>query len=113
MPKKKTSSGIEYEEGSGNVFADLGLDDAEELLTRAQIGFHVYRLLKSRKLKQREMAQLLSIAQPDVSHLMNGHYSRFTADKLLDFLRRLDQKVTIHIRPHRPGEPYQEVSFAA
>ncbi len=113
MPKKKKSSGIEYEEGSGNVFADLGLDDAEELLTRAQIGFHVYTLLKSRKLKQREIANVLSIAQPDVSHLMNGHYSRFTADKLLDFLRRLDQKVTIHIRPHRPGEPYQEVRFAA
>ncbi len=113
MPKKKNSLSIAYEEGSGNVFADLGLDDAEELLMRAQIGFHVYRLLKSRKLKQREMAHLLSIAQPDVSHLMNGHYSRFTADKLLDFLRRLDQKVTIHIRPHRPGELYQEVSFAA
>ena len=113
MPKKKNSIGIEYEEGSGNVFADLGLDDADELLTRAQIGFQVYRLLKSRKLKQREIAALLSIAQPDVSHLMNGHYSRFTADKLLDFLRRLEQKVTIHIRPHRPGEPYQEVRFAA
>ena len=112
MPKNKNTTDIEYEEGSGNVFADLGLEDADELFTRAQIGFHVYTLLKNRKLKQREIANLLSIAQPDVSHLMNGHYSRFTADKLLDFLRRLDQKVTIQIRPHRPGEPYQEVSFA-
>jgi predicted XRE-type DNA-binding protein len=42
---------------------------------------------------------------------MNGHFSRFTADKLLDFLKRLDQKVTIEIRPHKPGEPYQEVGF--
>jgi predicted XRE-type DNA-binding protein len=46
-----------------------------------------------------------------VSHLMNGHFSRFTADKLLDFLKRLDQKVTIQIRPHKAGEPYQEVAF--
>ena len=113
MPHKKKTTVIEYEEGSGNVFADLDLEDADELFARAQIGFHVYTLLKNRKLKQREMANLLGIAQPDVSHLMNGHYSRFTADKLLEFLRRLDQKVTIHIRPHRPGEPYQEVSFAA
>lgn len=112
MPKKK-STHIEYKEGSGNVFADLGLDDADELLTRAQIGFHVYTLLTRRKLKQRDMATLLGIAQPDVSHLMNGHFSRFTADKLLDFLRRLDQTVIIQIRPHRRGEPYQEVSFAA
>jgi predicted XRE-type DNA-binding protein len=113
MPTKKNAAAIEYEEGSGNVFADLGLEEADELFARAQIGFHVYTLLKSRTLKQREMAKLLGIAQPEVSHLMNGHYSRFTADKLLDFLRRLDQKVTIHIRPHRPGEPYQEVRFAA
>ena len=112
MPKKKNSD-IDYEVGSGNVFADLGLDDADELLTRARIGFHVYTLLKRRKLKQRDMATLLGIAQPDVSHLMNGHFSRFTADKLLEFLRRLDQKVIIQIRPHRRGEPYQEVSFAA
>jgi len=112
MPKKQ-SNPIEYEEGSGNVFADLGLDDADELLTRARIGFHVYTLLTRRKLKQRAMATLLGIAQPDVSHLMNGHFSRFTADKLLDFLRRLDQTVIIQIRPHRRGEPYQEVRFAA
>ena len=113
MPTKKKAAAIEYEEGSGNVFADLGLEEADELFARAQIGFHVYTLLKRRTLKQREMAKLLGIAHPDVSHLMNGHYHRFTADKLLDFLRRLDQKVTIHIRPHRPGEPYQEVRFAA
>lgn len=112
MPKKQRKD-VEYEEGSGNVFADLGLEDADELLTRARIGFHVYTLLKRQKLKQREMATLLGVAQPEVSHLMNGHFSRFTADKLLEFLRRLDQKVIIQIRPHRRGEPYQEVGFAA
>lgn len=81
---------VEFEESSGNVFADLGLEDAEELLVRAQIGFHVATLIKNRNLKQKEAANLLNIAQPDVSHLMNGHFSRFTTDKLLDFLRRLD-----------------------
>ena len=67
------------------------------------------RSLADRKLKQREIATLLGIKQPEVSHLMNGHFSRFTTDKLLDFLRRLDRKVTIRISPHRPGEPYQEI----
>src|SRR5690349_7462250 len=102
---------IEFEEGSDNVFADLGLEDADELFTRAQIGFHIYQILTERKLKQREIAALLGIAQPDVSHLMNGHYSRFTTDKLLDFLKRLERKVTIQISPHLPGEPYQAVAF--
>jgi predicted XRE-type DNA-binding protein len=103
---------IEYEEGSGNVFADLGLKDAGQLLARSQIGFHVFTILKDSKLKQREMADVLGIAQPDVSHLMNGHFSRFTTDKLLDFLKRLDRKVTIEVSLHHKGEPYQRVTVS-
>ena len=103
---------IEVEEGSGNVFADLELEDAGELYARAQLGFHVYKALKDKNLKQHEIASLLGIKQPEVSHLMNGHFSRFTTDKLLDFLRRLERKVTIQISLHKPGEPYQEVGFA-
>lgn len=106
--KKKTR--IEFEKSSGNVFADLGLPKADELFARAQLGFHIHKLLEARKLKQREIGAILEIKQPEVSHLMNGHYSRFTMDKLLEFLKRLDQKVTIKIRPHRPGEPYQEIA---
>ncbi len=110
--RKNKKDAIVFEEGSGNVFADLGLDDADELFTRAQIGFHVFKILKARKLKQREIGTLLGIAQPDVSHLMNGHYSRFTTDKLLEFLKRLDRKVSIRISPRKAGEPYQEIGFA-
>lgn len=110
--KRNENKKREAEEGSGNVFADLGLTDADELFARAQIGFGVYKILKAKKLKQREIASLLSIPQPEVSHLMNGHFSRFTTDKLLDFLKRLDRKVTIKIGPHKPGEPYQEIGFA-
>jgi len=107
--KKRTD--IVFEEGSGNVFADLELEDASELFMRSQVGFSVFKILEARKLKQREVAALLGIAQPDVSHLMNGHFSRFTVEKLLDFLKRLDWKVTIQICPHEPGEPYRGVEF--
>jgi predicted XRE-type DNA-binding protein len=108
---KDDRTGAGYEEGTGNVYADLGLADADDLLVRAKFGFHVYKLLLDRKLKQQEIAALLGIKQPEVSHLMNGHLNRFTTDKLLDFLKRLDRKVTIRISPHKPGEPYQEVGF--
>jgi len=102
---------IKFEEGSGNVFADLGFKDADRLLARAQIGYHVFKILEQKKLKQREISGILGIAQPDVSHLMNGHFSRFTTDKLLDFLKRLDRKVTIEVSHHHKGEPYQQVTF--
>jgi hypothetical protein len=43
---------------------------------------------------------------------MNGHFSRFTTDKLLDFLKRLNRKVTIEVSRHHNGEPYRRVTFA-
>jgi predicted XRE-type DNA-binding protein len=107
----KTRKSIEFEESSGNVFADLGLKDSGELYARAQIGVHVFKILKEKKLKQREISAILGIAQPDVSHLMNGHFSRFTTDKLLDFLKRLNRKVRIEVSRHHKGEPYQQVTF--
>jgi len=112
MSTKRRRS-IKAEPGSGNIFADLGLKDAEQLMARSQIGFHVFKILEGKKLKQREIGAMLGIAQSDVSHLMNGHFSRFTTDKLLDFLRRLERKVTIEVSPHHKGEPYQEVTFAS
>jgi predicted XRE-type DNA-binding protein len=87
----------EFEEGSGNVFADLGLEDADELFARSKLGFHVYKLLQDKKLDQGDIAALLGIKQPEVSHLLNGHFNRFTTDNLLDFLKRLDRKVTIQV----------------
>lgn len=108
----KRRKAIKFEKGSGNVFADLGLQNADQLLARAQIGFQVFRILEQRKLKQREMSEILGVAQSDVSHLMNGHFSRFTTDKLLDFLKRLDRKVTIEVSRHHKGEPYQQVILA-
>ena len=101
----------EFEEGSGNVFADLEMENADELLARARLGYCVYKILEEQKLKQREIAALLGIAQPDVSHLMNGHFNRFTTDKLLTFLKRLNRKVTIQVSPRRPGEPFQEIGL--
>ncbi len=112
MPRMTKTEIIECERSSGNVFADLGLADADELFTRAQIGFYLSRLLKSRTRTPRSMACILNIAQLEVSPLLNGQFNHFTTDTLFNFLRRLEQTVTIHIRPHRRGEPYQEVSFA-
>jgi predicted XRE-type DNA-binding protein len=90
-----------FEESSGNVFADLDLDDADEMFMRGKIGIQVVKLLKERNLKQREISELLGIAQPEVSHLMKGEFQRFSEGKLLIFLKRLDTEITLHIR-HQP-----------
>ena len=100
---------IEFEEGSSNVFADLGLENSSELYLRAQIGFHVLKLLQGKR--QANVMSILGITQPEASHLMNGHFNRFTADKLIEFLQKLNQKVSIQISDHKKGEPFHEVAF--
>jgi len=103
----------EYEVSSGNVFADLELDDADELLTRAQLGHTVRLLLKARKLKQRDIGVLLGIDQSEVSKLVNGQYHLFAEGRLFAFLKRLEQKITIHVSRRQKGEPYQSVTLAS
>ena len=97
-----------FEESSGNVFADLGLADADELFARGKIEIQVLRMLKQRNLEQREMSELLGIPQLEVSHLMNGEFQRLGEGKLLLFLKRLDTEILLHLRPRNGGNQSAE-----
>jgi hypothetical protein len=108
----KMKTNIETTRSSGNVFADLGLTDAKELQARGLIGMHLVQLLKEKDTKQKDIAEMLGLKPAEVSHLFNGHFSRFSTDKLLGLLAELEQKVTIHISPRKQGEPFQEVAFS-
>ncbi|MDJ0534405.1 MAG: helix-turn-helix transcriptional regulator [Xenococcaceae cyanobacterium MO_207.B15] len=109
MSQENTS--IEFIESSGNVFADMGLEDAEELLTRAKLGYAVRKILESRNLKQQEIASLLNIKQPEVSNLMQGKYHLFSESRLFSFLNKLEQKILIQITQHNVGEPLIDVAM--
>jgi predicted XRE-type DNA-binding protein len=67
------------------------------------------KLLKGRS--QKEAAKLLGIKQPEVSALMQAKFRRFSQERLIGFLNKLDRKVTIQISPHRGREPYQQVTL--
>lgn len=108
----KKITNIETTRSSGNVFADLGLDDAKELQARGLIGMHLVQLLKARDMKQKDIAEMLGLKPAEASHLFNGHFSRLSTDKLLGLLADLEQKITIRISPRKQGEPFQEVVFA-
>ena len=79
---------IEY--GSQNVFADLALDNADELYTRAQLGMQIFTIIKERNYKQAEASQVLEIAQSEVSALCSGKFNRFSSDRLISFLNKLN-----------------------
>jgi len=86
---------------SGNVFADLGLPDAEEALAKAEIATRICDIIAERKLSQAQAAALLGIDQPKVSALMRGRLDGFSSDRLFRFLTALDRDVEIVIKPKR------------
>ena len=97
------SKDIEVTESSGNVFADLGLPDAEEALAKAEIASRICDIIAQRKLTQRKAAVVLRVDQPKVSALMRGHLEGFSSERLFRFLNALGRDVEIVIRPKRPG----------
>jgi predicted XRE-type DNA-binding protein len=102
----------ETEETGNNIFADLGFPDAAERYTKACLGVQVVQIIKQEGYSQKEAAAVLGVKQPEVSALMSAKLSRFSQERLIGFLNKLDKKVTIAISPHRHGEPFQQVTLA-
>lgn len=84
---------------SGNVFADLGLPDADEALAKADLARQIIRLIRRRGWTQAQAAAMLGIDQPKISALARGKLEGFSTDRLIRFLTSLDQEVAITVRP--------------
>jgi predicted XRE-type DNA-binding protein len=87
------------EEGSGNVFADIGVPNPEEALAKAEIARQVNRVFDERGLNQAQAGALLRIAQPRVSDLARGRLGKFSLEKLLQFARLAGIDVEIRMKP--------------
>jgi len=85
----------------GNIFADLGLPNAEELGTKLRLGAAIYHIAKDRRLTQAKAAKLLGINQPKVSALLNFRLEGFSVERLMHFLTALEHDVVIQIMPRR------------
>jgi predicted XRE-type DNA-binding protein len=94
---------IRVERSSGNVFADLGLPNPEEHLVKAALALTISRTIRARGLSQEQAGDILDLAQPKVSDLVRGHLDKFTIDRLLRYLRKLDYDITISFQPKPPS----------
>src|ERR1035437_9057235 len=108
-----TMKSIAITRGTTNVFADLGYPDAAERQTKTRLAFTINELLKNRKLKQREIAELLGIPQPKVSALKNYRLDNFSVERLMEFLTALDRDVEILIRPRANNAEAGHISVLA
>lgn len=91
------------EVGSGDVFTDLGFQDAGERKLRVQLAMRINELLQERKLTQAKAAALFGIPQPHVSDLKHYKLTRFSSERLMHFITLLDKDIEIIIRPKAKG----------
>ena len=88
-----------FEKSRGNVFADLGISNADEHLVKADLAFKIRHLLRERGLTQTESARVLGTSQARVSKLYNGKFAQMTYDRLLGWLNALGNDVQITVVP--------------
>jgi predicted XRE-type DNA-binding protein len=88
---------------SGNVFADLGFANPQEELLKAKLVREIRAIVKRRKLTQAKAADLMGVKQPDVSAIVTGRTGKFSLDRLVRCLNRLDYEVDVVVR-HRPAK---------
>jgi predicted XRE-type DNA-binding protein len=103
--KKSRTPEDNVTESSGNVFADLGLKDADTLMAKSVLAIHIKRVIKARRLTQAQAAEILGLDQPKVSAITSGRLEGFSTDRLMRFLNELGCDVKISVsRPH-PDSP--------
>jgi predicted XRE-type DNA-binding protein len=110
---KFTTKRIAVERGSGNVFADLGFDRPEEELLKAQLVREIRDIIKRLRLTQAKAAERLGLKQPDVSALVTGRVHKFSLERLLRCVRRLDRDMAIVIRAKDRGRTARSNQRAA
>ena len=97
--KTRLIDGVEVRRSSGNVFADLGLPDAEKLQIKTGLVIEIRKAMHSLGLTQLEAAKRMGITQPKVSDMMRGDFTNLSERKLMDCLIRLGYDIEIQVRP--------------
>ncbi len=108
--QKRIIEGVEVQRSSGNVFADLGLPDAEKLKIKTGLVVEIRKAMRTLGLTQQEAAKRMGIPQPKVSGMMRGDFTNLSERKLMDCLNRLGYDIEIKVRP--AAEPVGHLTLA-
>lgn len=96
----------------GNIYADLGADDADEMLLKAQLALAISEILQSRKLTQQQAAKILGMTQPKLSNLLRGQFRGISEAKMLECLVKLGRDVEIVVGKNSVEHGSLKVSFS-
>ena len=108
--EKRIVEGMEVHRSSGNVFADLGLPDAEKLKIKSGLVIEIRKAMRRLGLTQQAAAKRMGLTQPKVSDMMRGDFSNLSERKLMDCLNRLGYDIEIKVKP--AAEPVGHLMLA-
>ncbi len=100
---ERTKAVEKVQESSGNVFANLALDQPRDRLVKAELAHQICQAISARRLTQTKAAEIMRLDQPKVSALMHGKLKGFSVERLFQCLNDLGHEIQITIRPARPG----------
>ncbi len=103
---------VKVEVGGVNIFADLGLPDADTHFLKAQIVSEIYRLTNERQLTQAEAGKRMGISQPEVSRMFRGNFREYSIERLMGFLTGFDRDVEIVVKPHKKVGKAGRITFS-
>lgn len=109
-PETRAAHGTAVEMSSGNVFADLGLPDAEKLKIKSGLVIEITKAIRRLGLTQKAAAERMGIPQPKVSAMLRGDFSNLSERKLMDCLNRLGYDIEIKVKP--TSEPLGHLMLA-
>ena len=110
--KTRVVDGVEVRRGSSNLYADLGLPDADKLKIKTGLVIEIRKAMQKLGLTQQEAARRMGITQPKVSGMMRGDFSNLSERKLMDCLVRLGYDVEIKVRPAKAGIGHLTLAIA-
>ncbi len=112
MKEQRVVRGIPVEEGSGNVYADLGYAESEIMLVKARLAAKIAEIIQRRALTQARAAEILGLTQPKVSALLKGRFRGISEHRLLECLTRLGRDVHIVIKPTPRNRLYGRLTLS-
>lgn len=107
------NSESQVQHGSANIFADIGLPDADSHLLKAQLVSRLSATLKDIGLTQTEAALRMGVSQPDVSRLLRGQFRDVSVERIMRMMTRVGCAVDIVVRPQDGAEPYAPIHLGA
>lgn len=108
----RTINGIEVKMGSGNVFADLGLPNADKLKIKSGLVIEITKAMRTMGITQKAAAERMGISQPKVSAMLRGDFTNLCERKLMDCLNRLGYDIEIKVRPAAEPVGYLVLAIA-